>query len=293
MDTLSAADLILNPDGSIYHLNLLPGEIAPTLILVGDPGRVKQVSRHFDRIEHVKENREFLTHTGTYKGKPLSVLSTGIGTDNIDIVVNELDALVNVDLKRGLPREEHRRLRLIRLGTSGALQANTEVGSRILSRVSCGFDGVLHFYKQAESIFDQKLSQAFMEHTRWPGALSRPYFVRASDDLASLFQDQEYREGITISTPGFYAPQVRKIRLEPFRSALIDQISSFRHDGLRIENFEMESSALYGLSALLGHEALCICVAVANRVKPRFAKGYKEAVDGMIEDVLDRLISDE
>ncbi len=289
----SHTDLILNPDGSIYHLHLLPGDIAGTVILVGDPGRVKQVSDHFEKIEIQKENREFVTHTGLYKGKRLSVLSTGIGTDNIDIVLNELDALVNVDLLRRVIKPERSVLRLIRLGTSGALHSEISAGSTILSRVAGGFDGLYHFYRDEAPVTIPGITESFMNHTQWKEALPHPYFVKCSSKLASLFENEADHTGITISTPGFYAPQVRGIRLEPFDEHLIDKINTFTFDGLRINNFEMECSALYALSALMGHEALTICVAIANRITLSFLEDYKPHVDQLIRITLNKLVEND
>jgi len=291
MGPKSHSDLILNPDGSIYHLHLLPEDIADTLILVGDPGRVKQVSDNFDTIEVQKENREFVTHTGLYKGKRISVLSTGIGTDNIDIVLNELDALVNVDLIRREIKPVKSVLRLIRLGTSGALHPEISPGSTILSKVSGGFDALYHYYKDETPHTIPGISNKFMKHCSWKEALPHPYFISSSPNLASKFESMADFAGITISTPGFYAPQVRGIRLRPFDEDLIDKIDTFEFEGLRINNFEMECSALYALSALLGHEALTMCIAIANRITQSFLDDYKPHVDQLIRMTLDKLVS--
>ncbi len=289
MNPISHTDLILNPDGSIYHLHLLPGDIADQVILVGDPGRVKQVSSHFDRIELKKSNREFVTHTGRYKGKRITAISTGIGTDNIDIVVNELDALVNVDLEKRIPRSEHRSLNLIRIGTCGALDAGIAPGQKIISRVAGGFDGLYHFYKDPGNFNLENLKESFMDHTRWGKSLAEPYFIKGSEHLHSLLSAPGVVSGITLSTPGFYAPQQRSIRLSPFDLKLISKIETFSFEGMRINNFEMESSALYALSALLNHQAICICVAIANRISLKFLETYHEAVDELISMVLDKL----
>lgn len=289
MNPISHTDLILNPDGSIYHLHLLPEDIADHIILVGDPGRVAQVSSHFDHVELEKQNREFVTHTGRYKGKRITVLSTGIGTDNIDIVLNELDALLNVDLEQRIPFSEHRSLNLIRIGTSGALHADIPPGGNIITRVAGGFDGLYHFYKDPHGFNKEALASSFMEHTAWKSSLAEPYFITGSDKLHSLLSGPGVESGITISTPGFYAPQVRSIRLSPFDPELVSKIGTFRFDGMRINNFEMESSALYALSALLNHHAVTICVAVANRISLEFLEGYHEAIDELITRVLDKL----
>ena len=293
MNPISHTDLILNPDGSIYHLHLLPGDIADQIILVGDPGRVKQVSSHFDHIELIKSNREFVTHTGSFKGKRITVLSTGIGTDNIDIVLNELDALVNVNLEQRTINSGHRSLKLIRIGTSGALHADIAPGEQIIARVAGGLDGLYHFYKDPEGINQEGLANTFMVHTKWKKSLAEPYFIKGSEHLLQLLSGPGMVSGITLSTPGFYAPQQRSIRLSPFDQELISKIGSFRFEGMRINNFEMESSALYALSALLNHQAITICVAIANRISLEFLEDYHEAVDGLITRVLDKLTRDD
>lgn len=289
MSPISHTDLILNPDGSIYHLHLLPEDIADTIILVGDPGRVKQVSAHMDHVELQKSNREFVTHTGVFRGQRISVLSTGIGTDNIDIVVNELDALVNVDLENRTPMPGHRSLNLVRIGTCGALHADIPAGTRILTEVAGGFDGLYHFYQDENNITVPGLTEAFMNFTGWNKSLADPYFVKGSDKLSALLSGAAQLAGITISTPGFYAPQVRSLRLAPFDITLIEKVGSFTFNGMRINNFEMESSALYALSSLLGHEAITICVAVANRITRAFLEDYQPAVDELISSVLNKL----
>jgi uridine phosphorylase len=292
MKPISHTDLILNPDGSIYHLHLLPEDIADYIILVGDPGRVAQVSAHFDHLELKKSNREFVTHTGIYRRKRMTVLSTGIGTDNIDIVMNELDALVNVDLEQRIVKSSHRNLHLIRIGTSGALHSDIAPGGQIITRVAGGFDGLYHFYDDPGKNNQETLVRSFMDHVGWQGSLAEPYFIKGSDDLFALFAGSGLISGITISTPGFYAPQVRSIRLRPFDPQLVSKIASFRYEDMRINNFEMESSALYALAALLNHQAITICVAIANRISLDFLEEYHEAVDKMITMVLDKLTGD-
>lgn len=293
MNPISHTDLILNPDGSIYHLHLLPGDIAHQVILVGDPGRVKQVSSHFDHIELKKSNREFVTHTGRYKGKRISVISTGIGTDNIDIVLNELDALLNVDLEKRVPRAEHKSLNLIRIGTCGALHEEIIPGTQIISRVSGGFDGLYHFYKDPENFNQTALAKSFVDHTGWKKSLAEPYFITGSEHLHSLLSGPGVVSGITLSTPGFYAPQQRSIRLSPFDLELISKIETFSFEGMHINNFEMESSALYALSALLNHQAITLCVAIANRISLEFLESYGEAINELISMVLDKLTQDD
>lgn len=293
MDIISPTDLILNPDGSIYHLALKPEDIAENIILVGDPGRVAMVSGFFETVECRITNREFVTHTGSYRGKRISVISTGIGTDNIDIVLNELDALVNVDLMERKIREEKKSLSFIRIGTSGALHSQITPGTRILSEISGGFDGLYHYYKDEDGVTVDGLTEAFKTHTVWKDSLPDPYFSRGSDRLISLFSDNKQVAGITLSTPGFYAPQMRSIRLKPFDPSLIQKLSTFQFDHMRINNFEMESSALYALSALMGHEALTICVAVANRISKEFLEDYKPAMESLISRVLDKISRDD
>jgi len=293
METISHTDLILNPDGSIYHLALKPEDVADTIILVGDPGRVTQVSSHFEKVEVKKAKREFVTHTGLLNGKRISVISTGIGTDNIDIVLNELDALVNVNLEERQIRKEKKCLSLIRIGTSGALHRHILPGARIVSEIAGGFDGLYHFYQDEDQVAVEGLDEAFKKHTDWKGSLPDPYFIRGSERLISLLSEPEQISGITLSTPGFYAPQLRSIRLSPFDDKLIHKLSSFQFKQLRINNFEMESSGLYALSALLGHEALTLCVAVANRISKEFLTDYKPAMESLIEMVLEKLSKDD
>ena len=293
MNPISRTDLILNPDGSIYHLHLLPGDIADQIILVGDPGRVKQVSSHFDHVELIKSNREFVTHTGSFRGKRITVLSTGIGTDNIDIVLNELDALVNVNLETRTIKSEHRSLKLIRIGTSGALHADIAPGEQIIARVAGGFDGLYHFYKDPGIFNQEALANSFMDHTKWGESLADPYFIKGSEHLLQLLSGPGMVSGITLSTPGFYAPQHRSIRLSPFDQELVSKIGTFRFEGMRINNFEMESSALYALSAMLNHQAITICVAIANRISLEFLEDYHGAVDGLITLVLEKMTRDD
>jgi len=292
MERISQTDLILNPDGSIYHLHLLPEDIADTLILVGDPGRVSMISALFDSIELQKENREFTTHTGYYKGKRISVISTGIGTDNIDIVMNELDALVSVDLNSRTLLAKPGKLTLIRIGTSGALHSDITPGSILLTQIACGFDGVYHFYRDEKQVIVPGLTEAFKGYTGWNPHMADPYFVRGSDRLIRHFSTMEWISGITISTPGFYAPQSRTIRLAPNDQKLIQRLSAFTFNSLRINNFEMESSALYAISAMLGHDALTLCVAIANRITASFLADYKPALENLALMVLKKISQD-
>lgn len=285
---IAPSELIINADGSIFHLHLLPEQLADTVILVGDPGRVELVASHFDSCEAKVSNREFMTITGNYKGKRMTVISTGIGTDNIDIVVTELDALANVDFATRTAKDTHRRLNLVRLGTSGALQPDIEIGTALFSRTSVGFDGLLNFYKGRNEICDLPIEQAFMRHTGWSELLAKPYFVDADGELAKLFADSTYC-GMTISAPGFYAPQGRWVRLEPADVNLNEKIESFEYNGRRITNFEMEGSALAGLSLLMGHRAATICTIIAQRAAKNATTDYKPFVNNMIKMSLDKL----
>lgn len=288
MRTIPSSELIINADGSIFHLHLKPEQLADIVILVGDPGRVAMIAEYFDTRECEVSNREFHTVTGTYKGKRMTVLSTGIGIGNIDICVAELDALANVDFATRRAKEEFRRLTLVRLGTSGAIQQDINVGDVVFSRTSLGFDGLLSYYEGRDSVCDLDLERAFMEHTSWYEKLPYPYFVNADKELYELFKDSTV-EGITIAAPGFYAPQGRWVRLRPHDMELNAKIESFRFGERRITNFEMEGSALAGLSALLGHRATTICTIIAQRVAKDACTDYKPFVRRMIEMALDKL----
>ncbi len=285
---IASSELILNPDGSIYHLHLKPEHISDTILLVGDPGRVQMISRHFEKIEHEIQNREFFTHTGYYKGKRLTALSTGIGTDNIDIVLNELDALVNIDFKTRQPKSNHTSLTLIRLGTSGGLQEYVNVDSFLMSEKAIGFDGLLNFYAERNNVADRAFEEAFCQYVNWHPSLPRPYVVSASPELVKKFKS-DVISGVTISAPGFYGPQGRILRLPIIDSNINQKIETFEFEGQKITNYEMESSALFGLSTLLGHRALTICVIIANRVTKSFSKDYKPRVEALIEYTLNKL----
>ena len=291
MRVIESSELILNPDGSIFHLHLKPEQLADTVILVGDPGRVETVSAYFDKIEHTVSNREFKTCTGYYKGKKISAVSTGIGTDNIDIVVNELDALVNIDLNTRTVKDTHKKLTLVRLGTSGALQPEIDLGSYVMTEVSIGFDGLLNFYANRNEVSELEMEQAFLKHTNWNPLCAKPYFNYSSSRLVELFADFTIR-GITISAPGFYGPQGRVLRLPLSDPKLNDKIVDFEYKGRKITNFEMESSAIYGLSKMLGHEALTVCLIIANRVAHKANENYHSAMKNLITSVLDRLTTD-
>lgn len=290
MRTIPASELIINDDGSIFHLHLRPEQLADTVILVGDPGRVALVAEHFDNRECDVSNREFRTVTGSYRGRRMTVLSTGIGIGNIDISVTELDALANVDFATRQEKAEKRRLTLVRLGTSGAIQPDIRVGEMVFSRTSVGFDGLLNYYKGRNEVCDLEIERAFMEHTGWNELLPKPYFIDADPTLFELFRDCT-REGITIAAPGFYAPQGRWVRLEPQDVHLNEKIESFDYHGRRITNFEMEGSALAGLAALMGHRAATICTIIAQRVALDACTDYKPFVRRMIATALDKLAS--
>ncbi len=285
------SELILNGDGSIFHLKLFPADIADTIILVGDPDRVAMVSAFFDSIEIRRSNREFVTHTGSFRGKRITALSTGIGTDNVDIVLNELDALANIDLDERRLKTTHRTLRLVRIGTTGGLQKDIPINSFILSRYAGGFDTVLNFYADRNKVADLNMESEFKKHTDWSPLLPDPYFVRSSDDLFRLFPPETH-SGITISAPGFYGPQGRKLRLQLMDPQLNDKLESFRYRDLRITNYEMESSALFGLAKLLGHEAVTLCAVIANRASREFTEDYKGIINKLIKFTLKHLCSE-
>jgi uridine phosphorylase len=286
--TIPASELIINEDGTIFHLHLLPEQIADIVILVGDPGRVEMVASFFDSRECEVANREFKTITGSYKGKRMTVLSTGIGIGNIDICVTELDALANIDFTTRQVKDNFRQLTLVRLGTSGALQSDIKVGEAIFSRTSVGFDGLLNYYAGRNEVCDLEIEKAFIEHTAWNELLPKPYFIDADSSLAELFKDVT-REGITIAAPGFYAPQGRWVRLQPQDLTLNEKIESFEFNGRKITNFEMESSALAGMSALMGHKAATICTIIAQRIALDACTDYKPFVRQMIANALDKL----
>lgn len=290
MRKIAPSELVINADGSVFHLHLKPGHVADTIILVGDPGRVDAVGSHFESVESRSANREFVSITGVYNSKRITVLSTGIGTDNIDIVVTELDAVFNVDFESRTEKSDKTRLTLLRLGTSGALQPDIAIGDFVFARTSVGFDGLLNFYKGRNRVCDLSMEQAFMGHVSWSELLPKPYFVDADQELFDLFADTT-TEGITISAPGFYAPQGRWVRLEPADPELNAKIESFNHNNRRITNFEMESSALAGLSRLMGHRAATICTIIAQRVDKGMNTDYKPFVDKMIKMSLDKLSS--
>jgi len=283
------SELIINPDGSVFHLHLKPKDIADTIILVGDPARVSILASYLNSIEIEKSNREFKSVTGIYNSKRISIISTGIGTDNIDIVINELDALANIDFKTRIPKEDIKSLNIIRIGTSGAIQEDIPVDSFVVSTKSIGFDGMLNFYRERDSISDLAFEEAFMKATNWRTNLAHPYVVDASEKLISLFDDKNIIKGITISANGFYGPQGRVLRLPLIDSSLNKKIELFRYKGLKVTNYEMESSAIAGLSALLGHQAITICAIIANRITGESNTNYQNSIKSLIEYTLKKI----
>ena len=285
---IPSSELIINDDGSVFHLHILPEDLADIILMMGDPGRVSEVAKLFDTIELDKQSREFHTITGTYRGKRVTALSHGIGTDNIDIVMTELDALANIDFQTRLPKAEHRRLTILRIGTCGAAQPDIPLGSYILSHISIGFDGVLNWYKDGESIFLMDFEEAFVRHMAWPSRFARPYFVRSSEKIIEKFQDWTVK-GMTVSAPGFYGPQGRSVRLALTVPDLIEKLEGFEFEGYRVTNIEMESSALAGMARLLGHDAATVCLAIANRHVKESNPDYKPLMKQLLLRALDTL----
>lgn len=290
-DYFAPSELIINPDGSIFHLHLHPEHLANKVILVGDPGRVATVAAHFDHRECEVQSREFHTVTGTYAGKRLTVVSTGIGCDNIDIVVNELDALANIDFATRSVKSELRQLELVRIGTCGGLQANTPEGTFIASVKSIGFDGLLNFYAGRDAACDLKLESDFLAAMKWHGSqcIAHPYAVDASPELIERIAGDDMARGITVACGGFFGPQGRELRLPLADPKQNEKIEAFCYGDLRITNFEMESSALAGLAHLMGHKALTCCMVIANRLAGKANPNYKNSIDSLIKLVLDRI----
>ena len=292
MQAIGASEMIINEQGCIYHLNLHPDELSSTVITVGDPGRVAEVSKYFDRMEHQKSHREFITHTGYIGEKRLSVVSTGIGPDNIDITLNELDALMNIDFETRMPKPQNHSLEIVRMGTSGSLQADIPVDSLVVSTFGIGLDNLLHYYNYEENAEVAFLRAAFEKHTALENAAVKPYMVEGSIQLLNRFPKQAgYVHGITVTCPGFYGPQGRQLRLAPAFAHLIDALSTFESGDHRISNFEMETSAIYGLGKLLGHHCLSINTIVANRQSKTFSSDAGKAVDQMIQKSLELLVA--
>lgn len=289
MKHFEPSELIINNDGSAFHLHITPEQLAQKVILVGDPGRVSLVASHFTNIECNVQSREFHTITGTYKDKRITVLSTGIGCDNIDIVVNELDALTNIDFKTRTEKSPLRSLEIVRIGTCGGLQPNTPVGSFIISAKSIGFDGLLNFYAGRNEVCDLAFEKAFTQHMNWNPQLCAPYVIDADKELTERIACNDMVRGVTIACGGFYGPQGRELRIPLADPTQNQKVENFEYEGWKITNFEMESSALAGLSRLLGHKATTCCMVIANRLIKEANPNYKNSIDTLIEKVLDRI----
>jgi uridine phosphorylase len=289
MRYFAESELIINPDGSVFHLHVKPEQLADKVILVGDPGRVATVAAHFENKEFEVESREFRTITGTYKGKRITVLSTGIGCDNIDIVVNELDALANIDFNTREEKKEFRSLELVRIGTCGGLQPNTPVGTFICSQKSIGFDGLLNFYAGRNEACDLAFEEAFKKHMNWSPLLCAPYVIDANAELITRINQGDMVNGVTIAAGGFFGPQGRELRVPLADPKQNEKIESFEYNGYKITNFEMESSALAGLGKLMGHKAMTVCMVIANRLIKEANPNYKNSIDILIKTVLDRI----
>ncbi len=289
MRRFEESELILNQDGSVFHLHVKPEQLAHKVILVGDPGRVSLVASHFTDIEMEVQSREFHSITGKYQGKRITVASTGIGCDNIDIVVNELDALVNIDFATRTEKAEKTSLEIVRIGTCGGLQEYTPVGTFIVSEKSIGFDGLLNFYAGRNEVCNLALEDAFTKHMHWNPQLCAPYVIESDEELTNRIGGDDMVHGITIACGGFYGPQGRQLRIplaDPDQNA---KVESFEYEGMHITNFEMESSALAGLSKLLGHKATTCCMVIANRLIKEANTGYKSTIDNLIKEVLERV----
>ncbi|MBQ3658184.1 MAG: nucleoside phosphorylase [Bacteroidales bacterium] len=287
MKPIEDSELIINGDGTIFHLHLKPENIADNIILVGDQNRVEAVAKFFDTVEFTAQNREFKTATGTKNSKRITVISTGIGTDNIDIVLTELDALANIDLKTRLPKQQHRTLNIVRIGTCGSLQADIPVGTPVVTAVAGGLDGLLNFYKDRNKVCDLELEKKFQEHTKRSTLLATPYFVKSSEVLLEKLKD--FKSGITLSAPGFYGPQGRVVRLEIVDPEINQRLETFEYNGMKINNYEMESSAINGLGRLLGHNTATICLVIANRRCKEFAPNYRNAMPDLISKIVNIL----
>ncbi len=290
MNKIAASELILNPDGSVYHLNLKPENIATNIIFVGDQNRVPKIAAHFESIEFETQKREFRTITGTYKGTKISVISTGIGPDNIDIVMNELDALVNIDLNTRTVKTTHTKLNIVRIGTSGSLQSNIPVDSFVLATYGLGFDGLLHSY-DCEHILEAEMEDAFIKHTNWSPRKSRPYLVKGSELLIQKLKSDKVFIGVTATAGGFYGPQGRVLRLALQDPSLNSKIDNFEFDGYKVTNLEMETSAIYGLAKLLGHEACSMNAIIANRANGTFSEDPYKPIEELIVYTLNKLTS--
>lgn len=285
------SELIINKDGSVFHLHVRPEQLADKVILVGDPGRVALVASHFEEKEMEEESREFRTVTGTYKGKRITVISTGIGCDNIDIVMNEVDALANIDFQTRTEKQQLRSLEIVRIGTCGGLQLNTPEGTFICSEYSVGFDGLLNFYEGRNAVCDLKMERALISHLGWTGNMCQPYpyVIKADENLVERIAQNDMVRGITVACGGFFGPQGRQLRVPLVDPHQNEKIESFEYEGMHITNFEMESSALAGLAKLMGHRATTACMVIANRRAGKANTGYKNIIDDLITLVLDRI----
>lgn len=285
------SELIINKDGSVFHLHVRPEQLADNVILVGDPGRVALVASHFEEKEMEVESREFRTVTGTYKGKRITVISTGIGCDNIDIVMNEVDALANIDFQTRTEKQQLRSLEIVRIGTCGGLQLNTPEGTFICSEYSVGFDGLLNFYEGRNAVCDLKMERALISHLGWTGNMCQPYpyVIKADENLVERIAQNDMVRGITVACGGFFGPQGRQLRVPLVDPHQNEKIESFEYEGMHITNFEMESSALAGLAKLMGHRATTACMVIANRRAGKANTGYKNIIDDLITLVLDRI----
>lgn len=288
---LQPSELIITPEGKIYHLDLAPSQLANTIITVGDPGRVEKVSKYFDTIETKALHREFKTHTGTYKGKRISVISTGIGPDNIDIVFNELDALVNIDFKRRAQKEKLTALNIFRIGTSGALTPDINVDSFLVSSLGIGLDNVLHYYEETDKIVNRDFAQSFIDHTQWNPDNSVPYAVEADKDLLQKVASNKTIKGITITNVGFYGPQGRVLRAKLKDENLNDKLTSFRYKDQKITNLEMETATMYGMAKLLGHKAVSMNAIIANRATGDFSSNAAQTIDNLIQYTLNKIVA--
>lgn len=286
---IGSSELIINSDGSVFHLHIKPEQVAGQVILVGDPGRVDLIGSFFSSIETRTQNREFVSLTGTYNKQRITVISTGIGTDNIDIVMNELDALVNIDFTTREVKEEKRSLNIVRIGTSGGLQPFLELNSFVVSEKAIGFDGLLNFYAGRNQISDLDFEQHFKTHLNWNPQLTSPYVVNSSDALFKKFSQSDFTPGVTISAPGFYGPQGRVLRLPIADPDINKKIESFNYGDHKVTNYEMECSAIYGLAALMGHQALTVCLIIANRLSKQSNGDYHPKMKELIKLVLDKL----
>jgi len=283
------SELIINADGSIFHLHVKPDQLAERVILVGDPGRVANVASHFESIECDLSNREFKTITGSYKGKRITVISTGIGTDNIDIVVNELDALANIDLSTRMEKPEFKQLTIVRIGTSGGMQPDLSLGSFLVSEKSIGFDGMLNFYEGRDGVSDLEFEEALKKQLGWNPQLAAPYVVDADAELVEQIGKDDMIRGVTISANGFYGPQGRVLRIGLADPLINDKIEAFRYKQYKITNYEMEGSAIAGLSKMMGHKAMTVCCVIANRRVEAANTNYQPYIDELIQKVLDRI----